>query len=111
MFSSVRGILPVGNRMIRVGSHMGTFGILWMILMIILWAVLITVLVLVMIKLLRHSRHDQREQSYLAFPPAAIQTGVPAASSASVRILEERYARGEIGRDEYLERKRDLTGS
>jgi putative membrane protein len=25
-------------------------------------------------------------------------------------ILEERYARGEINRDEYLEKKRDITG-
>ena len=25
-------------------------------------------------------------------------------------VLEERYARGEIGRDEYLEKRRDLTG-
>ena len=25
-------------------------------------------------------------------------------------VLEERYARGEINRDEYLEKKRDITG-
>lgn len=28
--------------------------------------------------------------------------------SAGLAILEERYARGEIGRDEYLQKKRDL---
>lgn len=28
----------------------------------------------------------------------------------SLSILEGRYVRGEIGRDEYLEKKRDLTG-
>lgn len=28
--------------------------------------------------------------------------------SAGLSIVEERYARGEIGRDEYLQRKRDL---
>jgi len=28
--------------------------------------------------------------------------------SAGLHALEERYARGEIGRDEYLEKKRDI---
>ncbi len=30
--------------------------------------------------------------------------------SSALDLLEERYARGEINRDEYLEKKRDLTG-
>jgi len=30
--------------------------------------------------------------------------------SAGLDVLEERYARGEISRDEYLEKKQDLTG-
>lgn len=30
--------------------------------------------------------------------------------SAGLAILEERYARGEIGRDEYLQKKQDMTG-
>ena len=30
--------------------------------------------------------------------------------SAGLDILEERYARGEIKRDEYLEKKRDILG-
>jgi putative membrane protein len=29
--------------------------------------------------------------------------------SSALTILEERYARGEVGRDEYLEKKRDLA--
>ena len=36
--------------------------------------------------------------------------GLTAASSA-IRILEERYARGDISRDEFLERRAALTGS
>jgi putative membrane protein len=39
--------------------------------------------------------------------------GGPAAAprrSASLHVLEERYARGEIKRDEYLEKKRDIAG-
>ena len=35
----------------------------------------------------------------------------PVASSSAIRILEERYARGEISRDEFLERRASLTGS
>lgn len=34
--------------------------------------------------------------------------GRAGATSAGLAILEERYARGEIGRDEYLQKKRDL---
>jgi len=30
--------------------------------------------------------------------------------SSALDVLEERYARGEIDRDEYLQKKRDLTG-
>jgi putative membrane protein len=30
--------------------------------------------------------------------------------SAGLDVLEERYARGEINRDEYLQKKRDLAG-
>jgi putative membrane protein len=35
----------------------------------------------------------------------------PIAGSGAIRILEERYARGEISRDEFLERRAVLTGS
>jgi putative membrane protein len=31
-------------------------------------------------------------------------------TSSSIRVLEERYARGEIDRDEFLERRRFLLG-
>jgi putative membrane protein len=37
-------------------------------------------------------------------------TAPRAPRSASLDILEQRYARGEIQRDEYLEKKRDLAG-
>jgi putative membrane protein len=30
--------------------------------------------------------------------------------SPGLDVLEERYARGEINRDEYLQKKRDITG-
>ena len=41
--------------------------------------------------------------------PGMMSYGVERRSSA-LDVLEERYARGEIKRDEYLEKKRDITG-
>ncbi len=38
-------------------------------------------------------------------PPGAVASG-----NAGLRVLEERYARGEIARDEFLERRAVLTG-
>lgn len=35
-------------------------------------------------------------------------SGIAARRSAGVEVLEERYARGEINRDEYLQKKRDI---
>jgi len=39
-------------------------------------------------------------------------TGImhPGARSPALDILEERYARGEIQRDEYLQKKKDILG-
>ena len=34
----------------------------------------------------------------------------PARRSPGLDVLEERYARGEINRDEYLQKKKDITG-
>jgi putative membrane protein len=46
-------------------------------------------------------------------PPAgpAATTDQPAPAGNPLQVLEDRYARGEIGHDEYLERKRNLLGS
>jgi len=37
------------------------------------------------------------------------RAGLSERRSDSLEILEERYARGEIDRDEYLQKKRDLS--
>ena len=39
------------------------------------------------------------------------QGGARESTSAAIVILQERYARGEIGRDEYMEKQRDLRVS
>ena len=35
---------------------------------------------------------------------------LPARRSSGLDVLEERYARGEINQDEYLQKKRDIAG-
>jgi putative membrane protein len=37
--------------------------------------------------------------------------GSAESTSPAIVILQERYARGEIGRDEYIEKQRDLSAS
>ena len=41
---------------------------------------------------------------------SAVQGAAGAHRSAGLDVLEERYARGEINRDEYLQKKRDIVG-
>jgi len=36
--------------------------------------------------------------------------GLPPRRSPGLDVLEERYARGEINRDEYLQKKKDIEG-
>lgn len=68
------------------GGWFMPFGGFWLlILLVILFAVL----------LIRFPRHHG--------PP-------PPSRSLALDTLEQRYAKGEIGREEYLEKKRDLTG-
>jgi putative membrane protein len=73
------------------GSGFGTgpFGM-------ILWLVIIILIVAVVVWFLR-SGGSRR--------PAQLEQ-----RSSGLDVLEERYARGEINRDEYLQKKRDISG-
>jgi putative membrane protein len=62
-------------------------------------------LVLVVVLLVVLFRHRPAPYAY----PAGTTTPPPSRSEA-LAILEARYARGEIQRDEYLEKKADLGG-
>lgn len=68
-----------------------------------LFTLLVIILVLVLVFGRRHHYY---------YPPVVTQPGPAAPSSRSdaLSILEARYARGEIQREEYLEKKKDLGG-
>lgn len=70
---------------------------------------LILVIVLLVV-LFRH--HPAAPYPYPAgkVPPSTPGTPPVAARSEALAILEARYARGEIQRDEYLQKKADLGG-
>jgi putative membrane protein len=91
------------------GHHLGGVGIAGLILMIILWAVIIAALVLAIRSLVTHSRRSPGDYAPGGRPWGSHPTTPDRADA--LRILHERYARGEIGRDEYLERRNDLTSN
>ncbi len=72
----------------------GWFGPLHWLMPLLFWALIIAAVV----ALVRYAT-GRRE-----LPPPS------APHATALDVLEERYARGEIGRDEYLQKKRDILG-
>lgn len=76
----------------RYGVMHGWTWLSWLgpIAMVVFWALFVTAIVMLIIHLARQSRgwHD----------------------GAALAILKERYARGEIQREEYEQKRRDLSG-
>ncbi len=72
----------------------GYYGPLNMIIWLLILGIVIAGIVWLVRAMTRHA-----EPSYL-----------PARRSPGLEVLEERYARGEINRDEYLQKKHDISG-
>jgi putative membrane protein len=73
------------------GSFLGPFGMF-------LWLLFLILLIVAVVWFFRRPDRSGGEQPFTVHRPPALD------------VLEERYARGEIDRDEYLQKKRDLTG-
>jgi uncharacterized membrane protein len=113
MFGFENGIMASGDgwSVVRNGGdviewHMGALGVAGVVLGAILWVLVVVTLVLTIITLARRLRHPLGSA-----PTERSVTGQPGVSSAALRILDDRFALGEITQDEYLERRRTLTGN
>jgi len=91
--------------------HMGGVGVAGMILMIILWIAVIAAIVIGIRALVLHSRRNKAVEATAALAPATLYppaAPAPAAGPSLLALLEERYARGDIDREDFLQRKQDL---
>jgi len=75
---------------------MGYGGMGWMPFMGIFWLVVLVLIVAALMGAFRSDGADRR--------------GRGEHRSSGLAILEERYARGEINRDEYLQKRQDILG-
>lgn len=85
-------------------DHMGAAGWVGMGLMILFWIVVVVAVVYLIWHLARRESWRDRPWSWQEQQPPASQVE----KRDALRILEERYARGEIEREEFLRRKTDL---
>ena len=87
---------------------MMSYGVGWLgllgILVVILFWILVIALAFFAVRALLRSTNTPNDRNY---PPDHL-TARPGGSSAALDILKERYARGEITRDEYQAMRRDL---
>jgi putative membrane protein len=84
------GYGPGWGMMGGYGGYGYGFGIFHMII----WIVILIAIVALVVWLMR----------------SATGPGMPPRRSTGLDVLEERYARGEINRDEYLQKKKDIGG-
>jgi putative membrane protein len=103
--SAVGPASPVGRGAAGGMMHGGPGGFLLGGLMSVLWTVLIVLAVLWV------TRNWSTITSYSRRAAASLQPGSsPAAAQAPLEILQTRYAKGEINREEYEAIRRDLAG-
>jgi putative membrane protein len=73
-------------------------------MMVVMLAVVALIVVGIILLVRGLSRQDQVQPGPPQGPPPA------SGSKTAIQVLEERYARGEIGREEFVQRKQDLLG-
>jgi uncharacterized membrane protein len=132
MMASGQGYRTLDNGRDVIEMHPGALGIVAGILGIILWVLAATALVLAIVTMIRRLRRPGAspvtramavvpvvptapvEQpagtATLVEPAPSDQTETDAAAAGALQILNDRFARGEIGQEEYMERRKTLTG-
>lgn len=90
-------------------DHMGAAGWVGMVFMVLFWIAVIIGLIYLIRYLVVRSSAD-RPQQPTEWPQGGGGTPAGEKRSTPLQILEERYARGEIDREEFLQRRNDLLG-
>lgn len=75
---------------------------------VIMAVVMLAVLALIIVGIILLVRGLTRQDHVQPGPPQSAPPGL--GSKTALQVLEERYARGEIQREEFLQRKQDLLG-
>jgi len=91
----------------------GLFGGLGMVFMSLVPLVLIGLVIWAVVESTRRRDDHPSPAHYSQLPgspygPVTTQVPTPTAMSSARALLDERYAKGDIGRDEYLQRRGDL---
>ena len=119
MFDFMNGLMASGQgwRTLQDGRdviemHPGALGIVAGILGIILWALAATALVLAIMTMIRRlrGRGGVPVVEVAAVDPAVPDPADAAARASALQILNDLFARGEIGQEEYMDRRKALLG-
>jgi putative membrane protein len=76
------------------------------------WIIMIVVLALIVVGVIFLVRglSGRNDHSQVGQPPQGTPPPAGPAPKSALQVLEERYARGEIDREEFVQRKQDLLG-
>lgn len=95
---------PGGPIHVRIGVGAGPFGALAVLL---LFVVIVAVLALLVTLVIRRSRFAHQ---FAGGPRPPFRTSQSSTNAEALRILNDRFARGEIDADDYRERRDILRG-